>query len=67
MTCSVSGHSHESSDRTRTDEDSGGDGLGGSVDLFLSGRQLLADAEATVIRQPGITEVIAVAASESST
>ena len=66
MTCSVSGHSHESSNRTRTDEDSGGDGLGGSVD-DLSGRQLLADAEATVIRQPGITEVIAVAASESST
>ena len=61
---SVSGHSHESFS-TRTNKDSVGDGFGGSVDN-LSGGQLLIDAEATVMEQSGIKEVIAVAANESS-
>ena len=51
---------------TWTDNDSGCDGFDGSVNN-MSGRQLLAVAEATVMQQPGINDVIAVTASESST
>ena len=66
MTFSVSRHSHESIN-TRTDKDSGGDGFDCSVE-YLSGRQLLAVAEATAVQQPGIKEeVTAVAASKRST
>ena len=66
MAWSFSRHSHESTS-TRTDKDSGGDGFDCSVDI-LSGRQLLAVAEATAVQQPGIKEeVTAVAASKRST
>ena len=56
MAFSVNGHSHESIS-TRTDEDTGGDCFGGSVDN-LSGRQLLAVAKATIMKQRGIKEVM---------
>ena len=65
MTCPGSGYSHEPIS-IRTYKDIGCDDLGVSVDN-LSGRQLLDVDEATVIQQIAITEVIAVAASETST
>ena len=50
----------------RTDKDSAGDGFGGSVDN-VSGRQILIDAEATGMQQPGIKVIIAVTAIVRST
>ena len=47
-------------------KDSAGDGFGGSVDN-VSGRQLLIDAEATEMQQPGIKVIIAVTAIVRST